>query len=101
VRRIPVIDDERRLIGMISQAGVAVRSDQPEKTAEVSGGDFEVPSGLIGMTLESSGARTSILAAALACQPLLYMARVSRSWCSISTNGYYSSLIGLLIASPL
>ena len=35
VRRIPVIDDERRLIGMISQADVAVRSDQPEKTAEV------------------------------------------------------------------
>jgi len=35
VRRIPVIDDDRRLIGMISQADVAVRSDQPEKTAEV------------------------------------------------------------------
>jgi CBS domain-containing protein len=35
VRRIPVIDDDRRLIGMISQADVAVHSDQPEKTAEV------------------------------------------------------------------
>ena len=35
VRRIPVVDDDRRLIGMISQADVAVRSDQPEKTAEV------------------------------------------------------------------
>jgi len=35
VRRIPVVDDDRRLIGMISQADVAVRSDQPEKIAEV------------------------------------------------------------------
>ena len=35
VRRILVIDDDRRLIGMISQADVAVRSDEPEKTAEV------------------------------------------------------------------
>ena len=35
VRRIPVVDDDRRLIGMIAQADVAVRSDQPEKTAEV------------------------------------------------------------------
>jgi CBS domain-containing protein len=35
VRRIPVVDDQRRLIGMISQADVAVRSDEPEKTAEV------------------------------------------------------------------
>jgi CBS-domain-containing membrane protein len=35
VRRIPVVDDDRRLIGMISQADVAVRSAQPEKTAEV------------------------------------------------------------------
>jgi CBS domain-containing protein len=35
VRRIPVVDDDRGLIGMISQADVAVRSDQPEKTAEV------------------------------------------------------------------
>lgn len=35
VRRIPVVDDDHRLIGMISQADVAVRSDQPEKTAEV------------------------------------------------------------------
>ena len=35
VRRIPVIDDDRRLIGMISQADVAVRSDQPKETAEV------------------------------------------------------------------
>jgi CBS domain-containing protein len=35
VRRIPVVDDQRRLIGMISQADVAVRSDEPKKTAEV------------------------------------------------------------------
>ena len=35
VRRIPVIDNDRRLIGMISQADVAVRSDHREKTAEV------------------------------------------------------------------
>ncbi len=35
VRRIPVIDDDHQLIGMISQADVAVHSNQPEKTAEV------------------------------------------------------------------
>ncbi len=35
VRRIPVVDDDGRMIGMISQADVAVRSNQPEKTAEV------------------------------------------------------------------
>ena len=35
VRRIPVVDDDRRLIGMISQADVAVRNNQPAKTAEV------------------------------------------------------------------
>ena len=35
VRRILVIDDDHRLIGVISQADVAVRSDQREKTAEV------------------------------------------------------------------
>jgi CBS domain-containing protein len=35
VRRIPVIDEDRRLIGMISQADIAVRSDEREKTAEV------------------------------------------------------------------
>jgi CBS domain-containing protein len=35
VRRIPVIDNDRRLIGMISQADVAVRSDESQKTAEV------------------------------------------------------------------
>ena len=35
VRRIPVVDDDRRLIGMILQADVAVHSDQAQKTAEV------------------------------------------------------------------
>ncbi len=35
VRRIPVVDNDRRLIGMISQADVAIRSDEREKTAEV------------------------------------------------------------------
>ena len=35
VRRIPVLDDGGHLIGIIAQADVAHRTDQPEKTAEV------------------------------------------------------------------
>jgi len=35
LRRIPVVDSESRLLGIISQADVATRVDQPEKTAQV------------------------------------------------------------------
>ena len=35
LRRIPVVDDHNRLVGIISQADVATRVDEPEKTAEV------------------------------------------------------------------
>jgi len=35
VRRIPVVDNDGRLVGIIAQADVATRSDEPEKTAEV------------------------------------------------------------------
>jgi CBS domain-containing protein len=35
VRRIPVVDDENRLVGIISQADVATRIGAPRKTAEV------------------------------------------------------------------
>ncbi len=35
VRRIPVLDDDGHLIGIIAQADVATRTDQREKTAEV------------------------------------------------------------------
>jgi len=35
LRRIPVVDDANRLVGIISQADVATRVDEPEKTAEV------------------------------------------------------------------
>ena len=35
LRRIPVVDDNMRLVGIISQADVATRVDEPEKTAEV------------------------------------------------------------------
>ena len=35
LRRIPVVDDKNRLVGIISQADVATRVDEPEKTAEV------------------------------------------------------------------
>jgi CBS domain-containing protein len=35
LRRIPVVSDNMRLVGIISQADVATRVDEPEKTAEV------------------------------------------------------------------
>jgi len=35
VRRIPIMDDNDRLVGIISQADVATRVDHPEKTAEL------------------------------------------------------------------
>ena len=35
VRRIPVLDEKDRLVGIISQADVATRFQAPEKTAEV------------------------------------------------------------------
>jgi CBS domain-containing protein len=35
LRRIPVVSDNNRLVGIISQADVATRVDEPEKTAEV------------------------------------------------------------------
>ena len=35
VRRLPVIDENKRLVGIIAQADVATRVDQPEKTAEM------------------------------------------------------------------
>ena len=35
LRRIPVVDDHSRLVGIISQADVATRMNEPKKTAEV------------------------------------------------------------------
>lgn len=35
LRRIPVVDHDHRIVGIISQADVATRINQPEKTAEV------------------------------------------------------------------
>jgi CBS domain-containing protein len=35
LRRIPVVDNDGRLVGIISQADVATRVDDPGKTAEV------------------------------------------------------------------
>jgi len=35
LRRIPVVDSENKLVGIIAQADVATRADEPEKTAEV------------------------------------------------------------------
>ena len=35
LRRILVVDDNNRIVGIIAQADVATRVDQPEKTAEV------------------------------------------------------------------
>jgi CBS domain-containing protein len=35
LRRIPVVEDSMRLVGIISQADLATRVDEPEKTGEV------------------------------------------------------------------
>lgn len=35
LRRIPVLDTEDKIVGIIAQADVATRVDQPEKTAEM------------------------------------------------------------------
>jgi CBS domain-containing protein len=35
LRRIPVVDNDNRIVGIIAQADVATRVDQPEKTAEM------------------------------------------------------------------
>jgi predicted transcriptional regulator len=35
VRRIPVVDDNNRIIGIIAQADIATRVKEPETTAEV------------------------------------------------------------------
>ena len=35
LRRIPVVDNENEIVGIISQADVATRVDEPEKTGEM------------------------------------------------------------------
>ena len=35
LRRIPIVDNDNRIVGIISQADVATRVNQPEKTAEM------------------------------------------------------------------
>lgn len=35
LRRIPVVDDDNKILGIISQADIATRVNQPEKTAEM------------------------------------------------------------------
>jgi CBS domain-containing protein len=35
VRRIPIVDNSERLVGIIAQADVATRTDNPQKTAQV------------------------------------------------------------------
>jgi len=35
LRRIPVVDHDNKIVGIIAQADVATRTDQPEKTAEM------------------------------------------------------------------
>jgi len=35
LRRIPVVDNDNKVVGIIAQADVATRMDQPEKTAEM------------------------------------------------------------------
>ena len=35
LRRIPIVDNDNKVVGIIAQADVATRVDQPEKTAEM------------------------------------------------------------------
>ena len=35
LRRIPVVDNDNKIVGIIAQADVATRANQPEKTAEM------------------------------------------------------------------
>ena len=35
LRRIPIVDDDNQVVGIIAQADVATRVDQPEETAEL------------------------------------------------------------------
>ena len=35
LRRIPIVDKDNQIVGIIAQADVATRADQPEKTAEM------------------------------------------------------------------
>jgi CBS domain-containing protein len=35
VRRIPIVDDSGRIVGIIAQADIAIRTENPEQTAEV------------------------------------------------------------------
>jgi len=35
LRRIPVVDNDNKVVGIIAQADIATRIDQPEKTAEM------------------------------------------------------------------
>jgi len=35
VRRIPVVDNNKKIVGIIAQADVAIRADEPKKTAEI------------------------------------------------------------------
>jgi CBS domain-containing protein len=35
LRRIPVVDNDNKIVGIIAQADVATRADQPEKTAKM------------------------------------------------------------------
>ena len=35
VRRIPIVDENQRLVGIIAQADIATRIEEPNRTAEV------------------------------------------------------------------
>jgi CBS domain-containing protein len=35
LRRIPIVDNDNKILGIIAQADVATRVNQPEKTAEI------------------------------------------------------------------
>jgi CBS-domain-containing membrane protein len=35
LRRIPIVDNNNKIVGIIAQADVATRVNQPEKTAEM------------------------------------------------------------------